>query len=97
MNADLVIFSSTGPAQTEPSLAQNAVPVRVGIVDDHAIVRTGLRHFLSDHEGIRIVGEAASGREAVELVRAIEMDVLLLDLSMPGQSGIDAMASLLGP
>lgn len=68
--------------------------VRVGIVDDHAIVRAGLRQFLSDHEGIRIVGEAGSGREAVELVRAVEMDVLLLDLSMPGQSGIDAMAMI---
>lgn len=94
MNADLVISSSTDPWEAEPSVAQPAARVRVGIVDDHAIVRAGLRQFLSDHEGIRIVGEAGSGREAVELVRAVEMDVLLLDLSMPGQSGIDAMAMI---
>jgi two-component system, NarL family, invasion response regulator UvrY len=68
--------------------------VRIGIVDDHALVRAGLRNFLVEHEGLKIVGEAASGREAIDLVRRVEMDVLLLALSMPGQSGIDAMTMI---
>ncbi len=67
---------------------------RVGIVDDHAIVRNGLRQFLEEQVGLRVVGEAASGREAIDLVRNTEMDVLLMDLSMPGQSGIDALAMI---
>lgn len=65
--------------------------IKVGIVDDHAIVRNGLRQFCSDQVDLRVVGEAATGREAVDLVRNTEMDVLVLDLSMPGQSGIDVL------
>jgi two-component system invasion response regulator UvrY len=66
--------------------------VNIGIVDDHAIVRTGLKQFFSEQIDLRVVGEAANGREAIDLVRmAPEMDVLVLDLSMPGQSGIDAL------
>ena len=68
--------------------------IQVGIVDDHAIVRSGLRQFLSDHVDVRVVGEAANGREAIDLVRNTEVDVLIMDLSMPGQSGLDALAML---
>ncbi|ARU05537.1 DNA-binding response regulator [Comamonas serinivorans] len=68
--------------------------IKVGIVDDHAIVRSGLRQFFADHIDLRVVGEAASGREAIDLVRKEEIDVLIMDLSMPGQSGIDALAML---
>ena len=68
--------------------------IRVGIVDDHAIVRTGLRQFLGEQVDLRVVGEAASGREAIDLVRNTEMDVLVMDLSMPGQSGIDALGMI---
>lgn len=68
--------------------------IRVGIVDDHAIVRTGLRQFLSDHVDLRVTGEASNGREALELVRQGEVDVLLLDISMPGQSGVDALQAI---
>ncbi|MBB6559344.1 DNA-binding NarL/FixJ family response regulator [Acidovorax soli] len=68
--------------------------IRVGIVDDHQIIRSGLRQFLSEHVDIRVVGEAANGREAIDLVRAHEIDVLLLDLSMPGQGGLDAIDML---
>src|SRR5947209_7034222 len=68
--------------------------VKVAIVDDHAIVRAGLRQFLSEMVDLRVVGEAASGREAIDLVRNTEIDVLIVDLSMPGQSGIDALAMI---
>jgi DNA-binding NarL/FixJ family response regulator len=68
--------------------------VKVAIVDDHAIVRAGLRQFLSEMVDLRVVGEAASGREAIDLVRNTEIDVLIMDLSMPGQSGIDALAMI---
>lgn len=68
--------------------------IRIGIVDDHAIVRAGLRNFFSDQVDLRVVGEAASGREAIDLVRAVEMDVLLMDLAMPGQSGLDVLAMI---
>ena len=68
--------------------------VKVAIVDDHAIVRAGLKQFLSEMVDLRIVGEAASGREAIDLVRQTEIDVLIMDLSMPGQSGIDALAMI---
>ena len=57
--------------------------IKIGIVDDHAIVRSGLRQFFSEHVDLRVVGEAASGREAIELVRTTELDVLVMRVSLP--------------
>lgn len=68
--------------------------IKIGVVDDHAIVRSGLRNFFADHVDLRVVGEAANGREAIDLVRNTDMDVLLMDLAMPGQSGLDALAMI---
>lgn len=68
--------------------------IRVGIVDDHAIVRAGLRQFLSEQVDFRVTGEASNGREALELARAGDVDVMLLDLSMPDESGVDALAAI---
>jgi two-component system, NarL family, invasion response regulator UvrY len=68
--------------------------IRIGIVDDHAIVRTGLRQFLSDEVDLRVTGEAANGREALDLARKGDVDVLLMDLSMPEQGGVDALMSI---
>ena len=68
--------------------------IRVGIVDDHAIVRTGLKQFLSEQVDLRVTGEAANGREALELARGGEVDVLLLDISMPDEGGVDALAAI---
>ena len=69
--------------------------INVAIVDDHALVRTGLRQFLSEETDLRVLAEAASGREAIDLVRLQpDLDVLILDLSMPGQSGLDALAMI---
>ena len=68
--------------------------IRVAIVDDHAIVRTGLRQFFSEQVDLRVVGEAGSAREALDLLRKEEIDVLVMDLNMPEQSGVDALASI---
>ena len=62
---------------------------RVVLADDHAIVREGLKRILEGQEGIEIAGEATNGHEALERVRAGGFDILLLDLSMPGKSGIE--------
>ena len=68
--------------------------IRIGIVDDHAIVRSGLRQFLSENVDLRVTGEAVNGRDALELARSGEVDVLLMDISMPGQSGVDALSAI---
>ena len=69
--------------------------IHIGIVDDHAIVRKGLRQFFSGYVDLRVAGEAASGREAIDLVgTAEEMDVLVMDLSMPGQSGGEVLGMI---
>ena len=60
--------------------------IRVGLVDDHAIVRAGLQQFFADLGDIDVVGQADSGRSAIDLVRTCPMDVLLMDLSMSWQS-----------
>ena len=68
--------------------------IRIGIVDDHAIVRAGLRQFLSEHVDLRVTGEANNGREALELVLGGEVDVLLMDISMPEHGGVDALQAI---
>ncbi|MFT4103088.1 MAG: response regulator transcription factor [Burkholderiaceae bacterium] len=68
--------------------------IRVGIVDDHAIVRRGLRQFLAEHLDLRVTGEAANGAEALRMIGRGDLDVLVMDLAMPGQSGIDALAAI---
>ena len=65
--------------------------IRVGIVDDHAVVRTGLKQYLSEHVNLRVTGEGSSGADALELARKNDIDVLLMDISMPDQSGVDAL------
>jgi two-component system invasion response regulator UvrY len=68
--------------------------IKVGIVDDHAIVRSGLRQFLSEHVDLKVTGEANNGRDALELARGGEVDVLLMDISMPDHSGVDALQAI---
>jgi NarL family two-component system response regulator LiaR len=68
--------------------------IRVLIADDHKIVRQGLRFLLSQESGIEVVGEAADGRAALEAVRELRPDVVLLDLFMPGLDGIAVLKAL---
>jgi two-component system invasion response regulator UvrY len=66
-----------------------AMPISVLLVDDHAVVREGLRRILADYPEIQIVGEAADGHEALRQVRKLSPDVAVVDLSMPGLDGIE--------
>ena len=68
--------------------------IRILLVDDHAVVREGLRAFLTLQEGFQIVGEAADGEEAVERAIELEPDVILMDLVMPKLDGVSAMREL---
>ena len=68
--------------------------IRVLVVDDHAVVREGLRSFLELQDGIEVVGEAADGEEALELARRVGPDVVLMDLVMPNVDGLEAMRRL---
>jgi DNA-binding NarL/FixJ family response regulator len=69
-------------------------PIRILLVDDHAVVREGLRAFLALQDGFEIVGEAADGGEAIERAAELEPDVILMDLVMPGLDGVSAMREL---
>lgn len=68
--------------------------IKVLIVDDHAVVRQGLRLLLEAQPQIEVVGEAADGEMAVQLAQTLQPDVILMDLMMPGMSGIDALRQL---
>ncbi len=69
--------------------------IRVLIVDDHSVVRQGLRRILDDARGIEVGGEAANGVEALKKLRAEKFDVVLLDLSMPEKNGFDTLMQIL--
>jgi YesN/AraC family two-component response regulator len=66
-------------------------PIRVLIVDDHTVVRDGLKALFSVEPGIRVVGSAADGVEGVKLAGELEPDLILLDLVMPKMDGVQAI------
>ena len=68
--------------------------IRIVLVDDHALVRTGIRSLLEHHGGFEVLAEGGSGEEALQLVRKHKPDILLLDLSMPGMSGLEVIRRL---
>jgi two-component system invasion response regulator UvrY len=69
--------------------------IKVLIVDDHDLVRTGIKLMLSDVSGIRVIGEASSGEHAIEQAKSLQPDVVLMDVRMPGMSGLEATKKLL--
>ena len=72
----------------EPFSGQRATPARLVIADDHDLARAGLRAMLTNQEGLEVVGEAANGREALELCRRLKPDLALLDVRMPEMGGL---------
>lgn len=69
-------------------------PIRVAVVDDHAVVREGIRRVLEGEEGVTIVGEGKNAEEALALVATTMPDVLVMDVAMPGRTGLSVAAEL---
>jgi len=70
--------------------------IRILVVDDHKVVRNGLRTFITVHDDLELVGEAGNGEEAVEQCAAIRPDVVLMDMKMPVMDGPEAITRILG-
>jgi DNA-binding NarL/FixJ family response regulator len=70
------------------------VTIRLVLVDDHRIVREGLGYMVSGVDGLEVVGEAASGPELFRLLEEVEADVILLDVNMPGMTGLQVLERL---
>jgi DNA-binding NarL/FixJ family response regulator len=82
-------MAEVGTSQTVEPSEQRQDGLRVLIVDDHDLFRTGLRNLLEE-QGIQVVGEAAAGGEAIRAVRELAPEVVVMDLNMPGMTGVEA-------
>ncbi len=70
--------------------------IRILIVDDHALLREGVKHILSDHSDIEVAGEASNGSDALAKVRSENWNAVVLDMSMPGKSGVELIKQIKG-
>jgi len=92
--------AASSPRPGEEAPPRSATPfardqmIRILIADDHAIVRAGLKQFIADQIDMQVTGEAATGDEAIALVRAQDFDLVLLDISMPDKNGIDTLKAI---
>jgi DNA-binding NarL/FixJ family response regulator len=75
--------------KTDPAPSRTAETLRVLLVDDHDLFRTGLRNLLEE-QAVQVIGEAADGTQAIRMVRELAPDVVVMDLNMPGMSGVEA-------
>jgi two-component system invasion response regulator UvrY len=72
------------------------MPIRILIVDDHALLREGVKHILSEQSDIEVAGEASNGSDALAKVRLESWDAVVLDMSMPGKSGVELIKQIKG-
>jgi len=89
------VESFAGGVSPHGPMAETEEKINILLVDDHTLVREGLRKFLEDSSGIRVVGDVGDGRTAVKLVGQLRPDLVLMDISMPGLNGIDAIRMML--
>jgi two-component system response regulator NreC len=85
---------SKGDEASRTNSAGTTEPYRILLADDHAVVRHGLRASLRSLPGVEICGEAATGREAIDLAKATRPDLVILDLSMPEVNGVEAARAI---
>jgi len=85
---------NTTPVKASEDRASTGKPIRVLIVDDHAMVRKGLITFLKNEPALELVGEARDGREAIEACEQLKPDVILMDLVMPELGGVAATRTI---
>jgi len=83
-----------GASASDAGLGEPARPIRVFLVDDHALMREGLRAVLERRENVEIVGEAGDGHEALRSIEAAAPDVVVMDIAMPGLNGIEVARRL---
>ena len=87
----LVFITPTAALQELIHILGNFALIKVAIVDDHPVIRLALRHTLQAQNDIQFAGEAKDAKEALDLVRATNLNVLILDIDLPGRSGIDVL------
>jgi DNA-binding NarL/FixJ family response regulator len=79
---------------TTSELKSSTKSIRVLLADDHTLVRAGIRALLEKLPGVTVAGEASDGREVIDLIKAHQPDVVLMDISMPGLNGLQALARI---
>jgi DNA-binding NarL/FixJ family response regulator len=79
---------------TTSNLKPSTKSIRVLLADDHTLVRAGIRSLLEKLPGVEVAGEASDGREVIDLIKAQQPDVVLMDISMPGLNGLQALARI---
>ena len=84
----------TTPRSLRYTGSDQAVSITIFLVDDHPVLREGLRAILETHSGFEVIGEADNGREAIRECRRLKPDVVVMDIAMPGINGIDAARAL---
>jgi PAS domain S-box-containing protein len=94
MRAEHEVFPGPGAPLSSLSRISNSAGIRVLLVDDHAMVRQGLRSVLESYQDVAIVGEACNGEEAVSFVERLQPTVVLMDINMPKMNGIEAAAEI---